>query len=275
MFLEKDDLKFNFGCASCGYKNVSADEPIGRINVNSVISKLDGYFSKNDMVGAGRLLEYWQGEAVSLRDKRGELSIVNEMLGFYRKMLDKEKGLASVSRSIELVALLGISEEVSGATVLLNAATTLKAFGEAERAVGIYADVLSVYSEKLDAGDARLGGFYNNYALALTDLGRYEDAHDCYEKALGIMKNAEGGIIDCAATYVNMAHLFEAWHGAECEDIEKNILNALEIINGEDAPRDSYYAFVLSKCAPSFEYFGFFADAHEMKERSDKIYERA
>ena len=89
------------------------------------------------------------------------------------------------------------------------------------------------------------------------------------------MKNAEGGIIDCAATYVNMAHLFEAWHGAECEDIEKNLFNALEIINGEDAPRDSYYAFVLSKCAPSFEYFGFFADAHEMKERSDKIYERA
>jgi len=275
MLLEKDDLKFNFGCASCGYKNVGADEPIGRINVNAIISKLDGYFSKNDMTGAKRLLEYWQSEATALRDLRGELSIVNEMLGFYRKVLDKEKGLASVSRSLELDSRLGISEEISGATVLLNAATTLKAFGEAERAVGIYGDVLSVYSKNLEAGDARLGGFYNNYALALTDLGRYEDARECYEKALGIMKNADGGLIDCAATHVNMAHLFEAWHGAECEEIEGNLSRALEIINGEKTPRDSYYAFVLSKCAPSFEHFGFFADAREMKERSDKIYEGA
>lgn len=275
MILEKDDLKFNFGCASCGYKNLSGDEPLGKINVGAVISKLDGYFSKNDMTSAGRLLEYWQNEAASLRDLRGELSIVNEMLGFYRKVLDKEKGMASVSRSLELVSRLEISGEVSGATILLNAATTLKAFGEAAEAVRIYEDVLSVYSEKLDAGDARLGGFYNNYALTLTDLGRYEDAYECYEKALDIMKNAEGGIIDCAASHVNMAHLFEAWRGAESEEIEKNLSRALEIINGAETPRDSYYAFVLSKCAPSFEYFGFFADAREIKERSDKIYEGA
>lgn len=275
MILEKDDLKFNFGCASCGYKNISADEPIGKINVSAVISKLDAYFSKNDMTSAGRLLEYWQSEAASLRDLRGELSIVNEMLGYYRKVLDENKGLSSVSRSLELVRCLGISEEVSGATVLLNAATTLKAFGKASEAVGIYEDVLSVYSEKLDAGDARLGGFFNNYALALTDLGRYGEAHECYKNALDIMKNANGGIIDCAATHVNMAHLFEAWHGAECEEIEKNLTRALEIINGENTPRDSYYAFVLSKCAPSFEYFGFFADAREIKERSEKIYEGA
>lgn len=64
--------------------------------VARILEKADALFDKNDYVSAGRLLENWESEAVALRDKRGELSIVSELMGFYRKVGDKEKGLKSV-----------------------------------------------------------------------------------------------------------------------------------------------------------------------------------
>lgn len=73
----------------------------------------------------------------------------------------------AVHRGTELCRSLGLAESVSGATVLLNAATTMKAFGEAEASIPYYEDVRGVYEKYLDPDDARFGGLYNNMALAL------------------------------------------------------------------------------------------------------------
>ena len=40
-------------------------------------------------------------------------------------------------------------------------------------------------------------------------------------------------------------------------------------------PHNGYYAYVCEKCAPTFRYFGRFACADELKQRSDEIYERS
>ena len=270
MMIDNEDLKFNFGCASCGYKEVKRRIPVSRI-----ISKLDELLSKNEMEEVTRLLDNWRKEAVQIGDLSGELSIVNEQLGHFRKVQNREAGLESVERSIELVKLLGIENEVSGATILLNAATTLKAFGEPEKALPIYDKTYSVYSAKLDKNDTRFGGFFNNKGLTLQDLCRFDEAKECYDKALEIMQKVEGGLADCAVTYVNLAHLFEK----SMEDSENSVNASLEkaqkILDGDEIERNSYYAFVCSKCAPSFDYFGFFYYANELKERSKKIYEGA
>ena len=110
MAMELDDLKFNFGCASCGYKHQDPDGPIGTISVKRVIEKLDEHFAVNDMAGAGRLLDYWRQEAFTLRDRQGELSIVNEQLGYFRKIGDEAKALEAVSRSLELIEKLAEQE---------------------------------------------------------------------------------------------------------------------------------------------------------------------
>ena len=127
--MDLEDLKFNFGCASCGYKKTDPDKPLGHIPVSRVIETLDECFSRNDMIEAGRVLDYWRKEAVSLRDKRGELAIVSEQIGYFRKTSEKEKALEAVSRAIELIGCN--PENVSDGTILLNAATTLKAFEKA------------------------------------------------------------------------------------------------------------------------------------------------
>ncbi len=273
MALELEDLKFNFGCASCGYKHQDPEGPIGTISVSRVIEKLDELFSCNDMVGAGRLLDYWRNEAVSLRDKRGELSVVNEQLGYFRKTGEMGKAMEAVNRSLALIEELDVWDTVSSATIFLNAATTLKAFGRSEEALPLYENTMAIYKENLPADDLRFGGFYNNYALALTDLGRYQEAEDCYNAALEIVLPDEKGRLDGAVTYVNMAHLYEVWE-AKTQNIPSCLEKGLDILNDEGIEQNGYYAFVLSKCAPSYKHFGFSAEGDEIARLSEEIYAR-
>ena len=271
MALETDDLKFNFGCASCGYKNKPADAPLGTIDMCRVISRLDELFSGNDLPGAGRLLDYWRNEAVTLRDKRGELSVVNEQLGYFRKVGDREKAMEAVDRALELIELLDAWDSVSSATVFLNAATTLKAFGRAESAMPLYENTLAIYKDGLEPDDLLFGGFYNNYALALADLGRYEEAEQAYLSALEVVLPSDTGRLDAAVTYVNMAHLYEVWDKKDL--IPECLQNGLEVLDTW-ADQSGYYAFVLSKCAPSYGHFGMATEEKRLSVLSEEIYAR-
>lgn len=264
-------------CALCGGKDFyypDKDKPSGTIPVPRILDKADALFDKNDYAAAGRLLENWQREAKALGDKRGELSMVSELMGFYRKINEKEKGLESVSRGIKLIDELNLRGTVSAATVYLNAATTMKAFGKAEEALPLYEETENVYLAHLAPDDARFGGLYNNYALALTDVKRFEEAERMYKKALDVMQKIEHGEADAAITYVNMAHLYETWK-EESEDLISACMDrARELLDTPSLPRNGYYAFVCSKCAPSFGYFGYFLDDGELKKRAEEIYER-
>ncbi len=268
--LEQEDLKFNFGCASRGYKNRPENQPLGTIPVARVIEKLDGLFACNNMPEAGRLLRYWRAEAVSLRDKRGELAMVSEQIGYYRKTGEQAEAMEAVERALALIDQT--QETVSGGTILLNAATTLKAFGKAEEALPLYEKAYAIYKEHLAADDLLLAGYYNNFGLALADLERFEEAESCYQKALQIVLQDEKGRLDGAVTYLNMAHMYPYWDEKTAADIKTCLENARLILQDPNQPHTGYYAFVLSKCAPSFRQFGKEALAQKMEQLSEEIY---
>ena len=46
---------------------------------------------------------------------------------------------------------------------------------------------------------------------------------------------------------------------------------AWENLNTPALPRDGYHAFTISKCFPSFDHFGYFLWAKELKERAERI----
>ena len=262
-------------CALCGGKefyNPQIDSPSGRIPIKRIIEKLDGFFDKNDMENAGKLLEYWQSEAGSLKDKEGELEIDSELIGFYRKTAQKEKGLAVSERALELIFALGLENSVSAATIVLNAATTFKAFGFAEKALPLYDRVFSVYKANLKTDDPLFGGFYNNKALALTDLGKFTEAEECYKKALDITKKISPANPDSAVTLVNMAHLYHAENNKD--KITDCLFDAFGVLNREDSVKNGYYAFVCTKCAPSFAFFGYDVIEKQLLKRASEIYER-
>ena len=101
-----------------------------RIPIRHVVDKLDRALARGDYAEGMRLLDYWTREARALCDEDGELSVTSEMLGLSRRTNDREKGLAAIDRALELLDKSGLSDTVSGATILLNAATTRKHFGD-------------------------------------------------------------------------------------------------------------------------------------------------
>ncbi len=245
---------------------------MGHIPVDRIISKVDSLFDKNDYTEAGRLLVYWENEAKVLRDKRGELAIESELIGFYRKQNNKAKGLESVERALVLVEELNQDDTVSGATILLNCATAYKAFGMAEKAMPLYLRTEDIYKKSLQENDSRFGGLYNNMALALADLGKFQEAENSYFSALRVMEKASHGEAECAITYINLAHMYDDF-GVNSK-IKGCMEKAYALLKSDNLIHDGYYAFVLEKCAPSFAYFGNKAICEEMKQEACDIYAR-
>ncbi len=271
--------KFDYAepsCPLCDGKDFyypDKDKPLGTIPVPRIINKVDELFGRNDYAEAGRLLEYWRSEAAALRDRCGELAIESELVGYYRKQGDAERGLASARRALELTDALEQGNMASGATVFINCATAYKAFGMPEEAMLLYRRAEEIYKSTLPEGDARFGGLYNNMALALADLGRANEAEAAYLSALSVMENVDGGEPECAITYINMAHMYDDLGAADKTD--GCMKKALALLESEAVPRDGYYAFVIEKCAPSFGYFGDPETAARLMKEAKDIYERS
>ncbi len=242
------------------------------IPLERVLDKVDALFAKNNYQEAGRVLEYWQAEARSLGDLRSELSIENELIGYYRKQNAPEKGLASVTRALALVQELQQADMASGATILLNCATAYKAFGQAGAALPLYRKAEEIYKNTLSPDDPCFGGLYNNMALALVDLNMFSEAEAAYQSALSVMEKAPRGEAECAITWINMAYLYEK--AGRREEVSSCMLSAFLLLQSDKLPRDGYHAFVLEKCAPAFRDFGDEAACEQLLKESEEIYAR-
>ena len=255
-----------FECESC------SNEPKDKINLARFFAKLDEIFSRGDLAAAGRLIEYWERDARSIGDENGLLYVLNEETGYFRRTGEKEKGLAAVEEALALAEKLGICETVSGATVIINCATTMKAFGEAEKALPLYEKARAVYESSLDGSDFLLAAFYNNFALALADVGRGKEAEEMFFLAIGTLKKCGGHEGEIAVSYVNLAQLY--YSIGESEKVDAVLEKGWENLMSPALPHDGNYAFICSKCAPAYRDFGQNKRAETLFARSKEIYER-
>lgn len=247
-----------------------------RISTQRVLDKLDDYFSRNDYDGAERHLLYWLEEAKAIADRHSAILLLNELAGLYRKLSKEEKALETVADLLDLIKEMGIENNIGAGTSFINCATVYKAFGKAEKALPLFEKAKSIYEKELSADDKRFGGLFNNTALALVDLERYDEAYELYEKAIGIMKNADDGDLEVAITYLNIASAKEAQLGAaESEETVRDYIEKSMKIFDEHENRDGYYAFVCEKCASVFGYFGYFLYEKDLEKRARDIYERS
>lgn len=246
------------------------------IDVCRMTEKLNAYLDRNNYDAAERHLQYWLAEAQNGNDERGALSVRNEQMGLYRKRGKREEALNAVRQALSLLRALQFEGTLTAGTTYVNAATVYKAFGMAKDALPLYRAAQEIYEKSLREDDARLGGLYNNMALALADEKQFREAEACYRKALTVMAQVEHGEAEAAITYLNMADLAAEELGLlASEEIVSAYLDKAEaLLQTPTLPRNGYYAFVCEKCAPTFDYFGRFAYARELKERSEEIYAR-
>ena len=249
-----------------------------------IVEKLDEYMGKKDFAGAERHLRYWLEEAQLGKDLRGELSIRNEQIGFYRKRGRKEAAYESISAATELLDALDFAGTISAGTTYTNAATACYTFGDYEASLSWFEKAKPIYEGSSHTDPSLLGGLWNNMALTYIALERYDEALALYEKAMEIMEHVEGGALEQAITCLNIANAKEAQLGME--EAEKDIAVLLDraeaLLDGTEALAlpggcvlPGYYAFVLESCAPTFSYYGYFLTAEKLNERARKIYEGA
>ena len=249
---------------------------IKRVPQRRIVDKVNEYMSRRDYAAVERHLAYWLEEAKLGHDMQGELSIRNELIGHYRKTGNREKARENIEEALKLVEALELEETKSAAITLINAGTACNAFDDNERAMELFEKA----AEIIEAGHpdpATAGGLYNNMALTCVSLGDYKRAYELYDKALAVMAEVENGELEQAITLLNTANAKEYELGLEEaeEEISDLCEKAYELLVKEGIPRDGYYAFVCEKCAPTFSYYGFFADAADLKQWAEEIYQKS
>ena len=253
------------------------DKSVTPINTRRFIKKLDEYYGRNDYGGAERHLKYWLNEAQAGGDLRGQFTVYNEMMGYYRKQNRFDEAVYASERALSLISKLGIAGQVSAGTAYVNTATVYKTFNMSDAALPWFLKAKEIYEKELNQNDGRLGGLYNNMALSLCDMKRYDEATSYYKKAIEIMLKNENGELEAAISYLNMANAAEAAAGLEAAEaqISEYLDTAMKLLDTPGIKRNGYYAFVCEKCAPTFSYYGYFLYADKLKKTAGEIYERA
>ena len=271
--LEKEDY-IEPSCPLCGQPG--EEMPVRPVPQDRIEEKLREYEDRNDWPGVERHLKYWMSEALANRDARGQLMLNNELMGYYRKQGKREEALAHAEAALDLIRKLGMENTVTAGTTWVNAGTVREAFGDPVGGLAFFEMARANYEKNLPGNDSRLGGLYNNMALALSVCGRYDEAEEMFRKAIAVMAQQEYGELEQAITWLNMADAAEAALGAEAaeEKVEEYLDTAEELLDTEGLPRNGYYAFVCEKCAPVFGHYGYFATEAELMRRAKEIHDR-
>ncbi len=263
-------------CLLCG-EPYGAEPQVKSVPQQRIMEKVDEYMSRRDYPGVERHLLYWLEEARLGRDQKGELMIENELVGHYRKTGERDKAFSHAEAALSLLDAMNFEGSISAGTTCVNAATAYQAFGDHEKAIAVFERARKNYEAIPSVKPELLGGLYNNMALTLVSLKRFGEANELYERALDTMANAPHGALEQAITYLNMANAAEDELGLldASETIDADLEKAQALLDAPDIPHGGYYAFVCEKCAPTFEYYGWFAAANDLKERARAWYERA
>jgi len=247
-------------------------ETRGTIDRTRFIDRLDGCFARNDMKAARECLEFWEGEARRLGDERGLLTVLNEAVGFYRRTQKKSRALAAMEECVSLVERLGLGETLSGATVFINAATTLSFFGREADSLPLYQRAEACYQAAGKADTYEYAAPLNNRAAAYNALKRYDEAEASWRQAVEVLRAEGRHDGEIAISLVMLAHLTFDRDDTAYPQVEALLDQAWEYINSPRQPRDGNYAYILRKCAPSFDYFQRPEAAQALREVAKEIY---
>ncbi len=232
--------------------------------MQKILEKVDEALSHRDYKEAERILTYWLDES----NDRDKITLLNELLGIYRKTGQEEKALETVPQLEALLEKLSLTSSETAATSFINIATVYSAFGLYQKAIGYYQR-----SEILLHGckdNALLASLFNNMGTCYTMLKIYNRA--VLYLYLALTKTDKE--LDMAITYLNLAdiYLYHKKHKAKEDCYLKKARYCFKMPN---IPQDGYYAFVAEKCAPGFRAHGDEEFATYLERMSKEIYERA
>jgi len=178
------------------------------MDINSVLNELDKLFAANEL---DRIDDFLTGQyeiAKEEKDYGAQLSLLNELIGYYREMTWYDKAQEAVKDTLALLERKDFAGELEEGTSLLNIANVYRAMGRFEESEEYYKAVEKIYREKLDAQDFRFASLYNNASLLYQAQERFELAAESLLSALEIVKEHPEAEIELAVTYTNLGQVY-------------------------------------------------------------------
>lgn len=175
------------------------------MNINEVLKELDALFANHQIDKVEDFLTQKLEEAAREGDRNSVITLMNEIIGHFRETGEFEKALSYAGQVVDLMKKLGMEGSVPYATTLLNVANACRAAGLLRESMQAYQTVKTIYEGNLPYNDFNYASLYNNMSLLFQEMGDYESACDCLERALGIVTQYNDARIETAVTYTNLA----------------------------------------------------------------------
>lgn len=211
-------------------------------SVEEILNGLDNLFEHQKMDEVEPYLQQALQEAMNEKEDSIVITIVNELIGFYRDISMYEKSIYYCEQILPFMEMRGLKDSIHYATTCLNVANAYRAAGHWEQSLEHYHKVKMVYDKMLTPTDSLYASYYNNLSLLYQEMGNFEDAAKCLKTALVIIE-AYGDIIKVAITCSNLAA--SLLRIDQQEEAESYLNRALQIFI-EDGERDFHYGAALS-----------------------------
>lgn len=214
------------------------------MDIGRVFQELDALFAQKKLSEAEQFLKEHLKEAAEQEDKGAELTILNELIGYYRNVSRNAEAIEAAERAIEMLEEMRLNGTVHAATTLINAATAYRMAGYLTEALSMFQISAEILEKQLPPYDYRLAGLYNNMSSLYLDLGKGEEAAEQLEAALEIITRTEDALAEQAVTRTNLSlvYLKLEKYGKAQDQIEQ----ALHIFEGVLGGQDAHYGAALS-----------------------------
>lgn len=174
------------------------------MDINAVLEQVDKFYESNQGAEAEKLLLESAAGAAKEQDDGSLLQLLNELLGYYRETGQKEASFQIADKAVSLALDMGLENSLPYATTLLNVANAYRAGGAADKSLECYLKVQEIYEKLLAPDNMLMAGLQNNMSLLYQEMGNFETACECLEKALAIAEKKDAEF-ETAVTCANLA----------------------------------------------------------------------
>lgn len=186
-------------------KSVQVKDEMGMLNLEKIVQQIDDFFTQNRGADAEALLKQSIVQAVQEEDDNALLTLLNELIGYYRETSQVEASFHLADQAIAMLGQMGLEGTIPYATTLLNVANAYRAGGRLDDSLRCYEKTMEVYRRLLDPKDMLVASLYNNMSLLYQEKEQFAEAKRCLCKALEIVSCHEEAYFELAVTYANLA----------------------------------------------------------------------
>lgn len=213
------------------------------MDLENILRKLDKLFEDNKIDEVEPFLR--DGVKAALENEKPDIavSLLNEMMGFFRETSQWEKSYECIDSVLQLMDRMGLKGSVPYGISLVNAANAYRAGGEYEKSLEMYKKAEEIYKSNFKDDAGQYAAFYNNLSLLYQEMGDFNESKEALYKSLSIIDKQSDSELEQAVTRTNLAStLIEL---KEFNKAEKLLREALDILEKNEI-RDVHYCGALS-----------------------------